>query len=539
MILRAIKQLPRFSVETALILLILGPAAARTDDVPFRIGFSNLHCVEETDEVGADEPSFIIFVANLRTGKSGLRVFSFAGVDQHETHYYKRGQTEVPHASVLLAEWLHVKKADDIVILVLLMESDVNDYFGPGETAVEHVWNSVKYGNRYGDSLRDIVQQNRNDYSSNGRSRQTVVDALTAKMRLAFKLNMDKTANHLDLIGIGQLKIDEYDTKNAGQRILRKELSINGDGGQYRLRFAAASGPRSIWEYSGGHFKRTSGEAWAQHQNERKLFTFKEAETTVEYVELFDPNRKVTVRLYKDSCKIATNGQFATILGGHWAGHGGSGVIVGPTAVVPAQDKFGKDFLDAQKKLGKRDHWTHQKGYFTKTSPTGWDEYQNGRKAFTFVESNRTIEFVELTDANRNISVRLYAKKAQILNPKDFGTEWVDFYPGNWSVGNKANKSDDSSESLGGPSTAVDLSGKWESNVGVVYEIQQTGDVFTWSASSLNETAQGSLTGNDQLKVDWTGTFGLGSTNGNITQKDSTGKARRIQWDNGIVFNRQ
>jgi len=82
----------------------------------------------------------------------------------------------------------------------------------------------------------------------------------------------------------------------------------------------------------------------------------------------------------------------------------------------------------------------------------------------------------------------------------------------------------------------LDISGTWRSNIGLTYELRQSGGRFTWTVDSSDETAEGTLDG-QALSVSWTSPGGGTNTaTGKITATDAKGRAIRIEWDNGVVF---
>ncbi len=87
-------------------------------------------------------------------------------------------------------------------------------------------------------------------------------------------------------------------------------------------------------------------------------------------------------------------------------------------------------------------------------------------------------------------------------------------------------------------SAVPDIAGTWSSSVGLVYEIKQNGNQFTWFAVVTNEKGQGTLTGKI-IKVSWSGLLGNGSTQGEVTKTDAQNRAIEIRWKNGAVFYRQ
>jgi hypothetical protein len=81
------------------------------------------------------------------------------------------------------------------------------------------------------------------------------------------------------------------------------------------------------------------------------------------------------------------------------------------------------------------------------------------------------------------------------------------------------------------------ISGTWQSNIGLVYEIKCSGNTFTWKVASTGETAQGEVEG-EILFASWRSRKGEQSARGTIVKVDAQGKALRIKWSNGVVFSR-
>ncbi len=77
----------------------------------------------------------------------------------------------------------------------------------------------------------------------------------------------------------------------------------------------------------------------------------------------------------------------------------------------------------------------------------------------------------------------------------------------------------------------VNISGQWNSNIGAVYQIQQTGNQFTWSAPSLNQSGTGTISGNaiSMSGPGWT-------IKGTITESDAAGNATKIEGGNGVIL---
>lgn len=89
------------------------------------------------------------------------------------------------------------------------------------------------------------------------------------------------------------------------------------------------------------------------------------------------------------------------------------------------------------------------------------------------------------------------------------------------------------------PSTASasDLTGRWNSSIGLVYDITQVGQTMSWKVTTTPQTATGTVQGNT-VNASWTGPGNTGSASGKII-RDQQGRAIRIEWSNGVVFTRK
>lgn len=84
---------------------------------------------------------------------------------------------------------------------------------------------------------------------------------------------------------------------------------------------------------------------------------------------------------------------------------------------------------------------------------------------------------------------------------------------------------------------AVDVSGTWKGPLGMTYQFTQNGAQFTWVVGATGEKGSGSLDGME-VAAKWSSLLGSGSANGKITAVDASGRAIRIEWNNGVVFSR-
>jgi hypothetical protein len=81
------------------------------------------------------------------------------------------------------------------------------------------------------------------------------------------------------------------------------------------------------------------------------------------------------------------------------------------------------------------------------------------------------------------------------------------------------------------PGGIINISGQWNSNIGAVYNIEQKGNQYTWSAPSLNQSGTGSISGTavTMSGPGWT-------VKGTITETDQAGNATKIVGENGVIL---
>lgn len=82
----------------------------------------------------------------------------------------------------------------------------------------------------------------------------------------------------------------------------------------------------------------------------------------------------------------------------------------------------------------------------------------------------------------------------------------------------------------------LSLEGRWNSSIGFQYDITQSGTTFTWNViTPVREQGRGTLSGNG-VTASWSGDNGSGNASGRITETDAQGRAKRIEWSNGVAF---
>ncbi len=192
------------------------------------------------------------------------------------------------------------------------------------------------------------------------------------------------------------------------------------------LRTAALvqSAERTRWEYNAGSLWRTL--TWTERSG-KTSHTYFETRRNPVFVELFDPSRQYTVRLYAD--KLLLRGgkgsakkfpKFTRLSGGAWKDAGTRLDWQSPAGSLRAQNDEPND-----------------KG----GSSAAWIE-RNFDGTHVFHEKSRTDEFVELKDSLRDYTVRLSADSLKIRGgnktvPKRFA-DFTRLYTGHWAPARKS-----------------------------------------------------------------------------------------------------
>ncbi|WP_429645487.1 hypothetical protein, partial [Skermanella aerolata] len=207
----------------------------------------NIHCHEETDEVGADEPYVLVTAVNLASSipVQGFPVplpafdvvrYGFDDVDDEETH-------PAPGSSQsfwgINGQPSPLSDPDNAIFIVSLMENDDGD-----PEALRGVIKGIVGGSILGSLTAD---------------RGTKVAALLRDINSAMGTPTG-APNFDDKIGIAELRFsaDELVRAEAGQTI-QKSINIEGDGGRYELLFEGRNFQASRWSGVADNWRSLGG----------------------------------------------------------------------------------------------------------------------------------------------------------------------------------------------------------------------------------------------------------------------------------------
>ncbi len=109
-----------------------------------------------------------------------------------------------------------------------------------------------------------------------------------------------------------------------------------------------------------------------------------------------------------------------------------------PFLFLPAQAQAREDHWRHERPVRRepvelrRVVWQYQGGYFKDAGPDGWVE-SNASGTYHFREVRRTREFVDLYDASRSFTVRLYDRAMYLQGGPSYPT-FTKFYDGSWTA---------------------------------------------------------------------------------------------------------
>lgn len=136
------------------------------------------------------------------------------------------------------------------------------------------------------------------------------------------------------------------------------------------------------WEGEGRYFKQVAPGKWQEFFNGAKAFDFNEVTRSADIIHLHDTSRDITVVLSKNQAKILKTGTFQFAYTGKFV------------YVV----------------------FAYSGGEFRVMDGGRWEEWQNGKLAFSFVETGRNASSVTLYDSSRGIRVVVTSSDFQVYS---------------------------------------------------------------------------------------------------------------------------
>lgn len=197
---------------------------------PLKIALTKVRCLEETNEVGSDEPYVLVFAAQLKQLVPGVTIPSahttmygpWSDVDQNDL--LTTGMPPIVPAKNcwgLDGKAAVINNPNEIIILFAVMEND----------------DATPSGIRTGTHAQLFASLT--SYSNSGMSRASMVSNLKKDMRDVLKgITVTGIPNSDDLVAVSELAISAGDISSASAgNVVVKTLEVSGDGGKYRLRF--------------------------------------------------------------------------------------------------------------------------------------------------------------------------------------------------------------------------------------------------------------------------------------------------------------
>lgn len=141
------------------------------------------------------------------------------------------------------------------------------------------------------------------------------------------------------------------------------------------------------WVYKTGEFRHLGGGRWEEIINGRKAFTFIESARGANEVVLWDKSRGIQVKLNYVEAKV----------------------FQGARHVLTHQGTFWFSVF------------SYAGGEFRYMGGNRWDEYQGGRKVFSFTQTKRWARAVNLYDASRGLVVTVSLEAFTVTIPAEPG----------------------------------------------------------------------------------------------------------------------
>lgn len=177
---------------------------------------------------------------------------------------------------------------------------------------------------------------------------------------------------------------------------------------------------RRVWNYSApglfGQIVRGEDARWTETNSTGTHAVFEETAVETDYIEITDFTRGFVWRLYD-----------------------GHSTLKGPNFMGDFQSFFGGHFRHYRDRNDRRSRWSYtcqgggcETGLFVTTAvPDRWEQVVAPNGRIPFVETDRTADYVELTDWSRGFQVRLYENRSTLRGP-GFAGDFNTFFAGDW-----------------------------------------------------------------------------------------------------------
>ena len=198
-----------------------------------KIALTKMRCLQETNEVGADEPYVLVFAAQIKSVANVVNVPAasttiygpWSNVDKGDlvqSALVIGGKTILPAQNCwgLNGKPQELANADEAIFIVALMENDDADTGGIRAGTHAQMFASIT------------------SYANAGMSRADMVGKLKHDMKDVLRgITVTGIPNSDDLVGVAELSFSNTDLQEAATQTVVKNIVLKGDGGEYRLRF--------------------------------------------------------------------------------------------------------------------------------------------------------------------------------------------------------------------------------------------------------------------------------------------------------------
>ncbi len=106
-----------------------------------------------------------------------------------------------------------------------------------------------------------------------------------------------------------------------GRRILALVVSFTFTLGLGARAADSDKDQRTYWRHKdgkGGHYEKADGDKWLERSGPKKFFDFEEKTRNKKYIEIYDPKRRFSLRLYDDHVDSNHSGKWVRLYEGMW-----------------------------------------------------------------------------------------------------------------------------------------------------------------------------------------------------------------------------
>ncbi len=195
-------------------LQLLASASLKADQRNVQIVLGAIQCYKTTSGAGDDQPYLVVVAADLRSGSVIFGSHEFGDV----------GEDDWPQANIVVGSFSPLERPDDCVLLVALLERD-----HPGISFDGDGLHSFAVRKAAVEKITPIVKKYQAQYAVSIKSRPQIEQEIAVAMNQA----ISETQKDDDRIGMEILRLQLEDIEGPDDRSVERRAVLMGDGGAY------------------------------------------------------------------------------------------------------------------------------------------------------------------------------------------------------------------------------------------------------------------------------------------------------------------